>query len=129
MRSHPGAIDLSNLEAVCQNGESFNTALLRELVGHFVEQNRRRLDQAADAVDAGNREALRDLAHALKGSAALVGAGRLHDLAFSLEHRAEPGELEELKSVLARLNGEFSAVLHALRARHANSLSTEETES
>jgi HPt (histidine-containing phosphotransfer) domain-containing protein len=129
MRSHPGAIDLSNLEAVCQNGESFNTALLRELVGHFVEQNRRRLDQASDAIDAGNREALRDLAHAVKGSAALLGAGRLHDLAFSLEHRAEPGELPELKSAIARLNGEFNAVLHALRQRHPNSLSTELTES
>ena len=81
MRSHPGAVDLSNLEAVCQSGETFNTPLLKELVGHFVLQNRRRLDQATNAVTAGNREALRDLAHAVKGSAALLGAGRLHDLA------------------------------------------------
>jgi HPt (histidine-containing phosphotransfer) domain-containing protein len=125
MRSHPGAVDLSNLEAVCQNGESFNTALLRELVGHFVEQNRLRLDQAADAIDAGNRETLRDLAHAVKGSAALLGAGRLHDLAFSLEHRAEPGEPQELRSAVAGLNREFSAVLDAVRARHPNSLSPE----
>src|SRR5262245_23159685 len=123
MRSHPGAIDLSNIEAVCQNGESFNTALLRELLGHFVQQNRRRLDQASAAVAAGNRAALRELAHAVKGSAALLGAGRLHDLAFSLEHRAEPGELKELRSAVARLNGEFRAVLHALRARHPNSVS------
>jgi HPt (histidine-containing phosphotransfer) domain-containing protein len=128
MRSHPGAIDLSNVEAVCQNGDSFNTALLRELVGHFVQQNRRRLDLASDAVDAGNREALRDLAHAVKGSAALLGAGRLHDLAFSLEHRAEPGELPELRSAVERLHREFSAVLRALLARHPNSLSTAHTE-
>src|SRR5262245_59584669 len=123
MRSHPGAVDLRNLEAVCQSGESFNTALLHELVGHFVEQNRRRLDLASQAIDAGNRVAVADLAHAVKGSAALLGAGRLHDLAFSLEHRARPGELKELRSAVARLNGEFRAVLHALRARHPNSVS------
>lgn len=126
MRSHPGAIDLSNLDAVCQNGEAFNTALLRELVGHFVEQNRRRLDQALHAVDNGNREALRDLAHAVKGSAALLGAGRLHDLAFALEHRAEPGEWPELKTAVATLNGEFSAVLRALRLQRPESLSADD---
>jgi histidine phosphotransfer protein HptB len=128
MRSHPGAIDLSNLEAVCQNGPSFNTALLRELAGHFVEQNRRRLAQASDAVNAGNREALRDLAHAVKGSAALVGAGRLHDLAYSLEHQAEPADLPDLQSAVARLNGEFGAVLRAIRARRPESLSAAHTE-
>src|SRR5215510_14195580 len=116
MRSHPGAIDLSNLEAVCQNGESFNTALLGELVGHFVEQNRRRLAQASAAIDAGNRESLRDLAHAVKGSAALLGAGRLHDLAFSLEHRAHPAGLQELRAAVAGLNLEFTAVLRAIHA-------------
>jgi HPt (histidine-containing phosphotransfer) domain-containing protein len=122
MRSHPGAVDLSNLEAVCQSGETFNTPLLKELVGHFVLQNRRRLDQATNAVTAGNREVLRDLAHAVKGSAALLGAGRLHDLAYTLEHRAEPGELPELAAAVASLDGEFSAVLEALRARHPCSL-------
>ena len=122
MRSHPGAIDLSNLEAVCQSGETFNTALLRELVGHFVEQNRRRLAQASKALVDGNREALRDVAHAVKGSAALLGAGRLHDLAFALEHNAKPAEIQELKTAVDGLNGEFTAVLHALRARHPDSL-------
>jgi HPt (histidine-containing phosphotransfer) domain-containing protein len=73
-------------------------------------------------VSAGNREALRDLAHAVKGSAALIGAGRLHDLAFILEHRARPGELHELQAAVATLSGEFSAVLHAIRARHPESL-------
>ena len=124
MRSHPGAIDLSNLEAVCQSGESFNTALLNELVGHFVEQNRRRLDQASKAVAGGNRGALRDLAHAVKGSAALLGAGRMHDLAFSLEHRAHPGELQELRTAVATLNVEFATVLRALHARYPDSVSS-----
>ena len=122
MRSHPGAVDLSNLEAVCQSGESFNMPLLKELLGHFVVQNRRRLDEASSAVTAGNREALRDLAHAVKGSAALLGAGRLHDLAYTLEYRAEPGELPELAAAVAGLDGEFSAVLDALRERHPGSL-------
>ena len=122
MRSHPGSVDLSNLEAVCQNGGTFNAALMKELVGHFVDQNRRRLDLASAAISAGDREALRDLAHAVKGSAALLGAGRLHALAFALEHRAEPGDPGELQSAVATLNGEFSAVLHAIRQRHPDSL-------
>jgi HPt (histidine-containing phosphotransfer) domain-containing protein len=122
MRSFPGAIDLSNLEAVCRNGESFNTALLKELVGHFIEQNRRRLDQASDAAETGNREALRDLAHAVKGSASLLGAGRLHELAFDLEHRAEPGELSDLRKAVATLNSEFDAVRASIRTCHPESL-------
>jgi HPt (histidine-containing phosphotransfer) domain-containing protein len=122
MRSYPGAVDLGNLVAVCQSGEALNTALLQELVGHFVEQNRRRLNLAADALKDGNRETLRDLAHAVKGSAALLGAGRLHDLAFGLERGAEPGSLQDLETAVAALRAEFVAVVNAIRARHPGSL-------
>jgi len=118
MRSHPGAVDTSNLVAVCQSGETFDTALLKELIGHFVEQNRRRMDEAVIVMERGDRAALREIAHAVKGSAALLGAGRLHDLAFALEHNAIASDLPALRAGIAGLNLEFSAVLAALQAQH-----------
>src|SRR5215218_1769037 len=123
MRSHPGAVDLSNLEAVCQGDTAFDTSLLTELIGHFVEQNRRRLEQALDATRDGNRPGLRDLAHAVKGSAALLGAGRFHALAFALEHNAEMADWPDLRAAVATLAVEFDAVLNAVRARHPETLS------
>jgi HPt (histidine-containing phosphotransfer) domain-containing protein len=118
MRSHPGAIDTSNLLAVCQSGEAFDNALLRELIGHFVDQNRRRMDDAVIAVESGDRAALKELAHAVKGSAALLGAGRLHDLAYSLEFSATGSDQPALRASVATLNLEFSAVVAALQAQH-----------
>jgi len=123
MRSHPGAVDTSNLVAVCQSGDTFDTALLRELIGHFVEQNRRRMDDAVKAMERGDRAALREIAHAVKGSAALLGAGRLHDLALTLEHSATASDLPSLQRAISGLNLEFSAVLAALQAQHPEACS------
>src|SRR5262245_30428785 len=118
MPLNSGSIDTSNLLAVCQIGDSCDPGLLRELIGHFVEQNRRRMDEAVSAVDSDDRYALREIAHAVKGSAALLGAGRLHDLASSIEQGASASDQAALANDVAALNGEFSAVLAALQARH-----------
>lgn len=109
--------------AVCQSGDTFDTALLRELIGHFVEQNRRRMDDAVSAMERGDRAALREIAHAVKGSAALLGAGRLHALAFTLEHSAIASDLPSLRAAISGLNLEFSAVLAALQAQHPEACS------
>jgi HPt (histidine-containing phosphotransfer) domain-containing protein len=121
MPSDSGSIDTTNLLAVCRSGDSFDDALMRELISHFVDQNRRRMDDAVTAVHAGNRDAVRQIAHAVRGSAALLGAGRLHDLAYAIEHGA-PAELPELQAAVAAMDHEFAAVLSSLHTRYPDAM-------
>jgi len=118
MNSTPGAIDTSNIVSVCRDGDALDLSLLREMLGYFIAENERRMTSIADAVRAGNREALRQVAHAIRGSAAMLGAGRLHDLAWAIELDARSSELPALERAVDAINREFHAVLAALRATH-----------
>ena len=118
MDSAPGSIDTRNLLAVCQTGNMLDQALLREMLGYFVDENERRIIEAQHAVVRGDRHALRQVAHAVRGSAAMLGAGHLHDLAWSLEMDAETSELQVLARAVNRLRVELDAVIAALRNAH-----------
>jgi HPt (histidine-containing phosphotransfer) domain-containing protein len=125
MRVEPGAVDTSNILTVCHSGGSLNVTLLTELVGYFVTANRSRIDQAVNVVESGDRETLREIAHAVRGSAALFGAGRLHTLATAIEREALAGELDTLGASVSTLAAEFNAVLGSLRARHPDAWQVE----
>ncbi len=117
VRSAPGAIDTSNILSVCRDGEVLNRALLREMLDYFVTANERRMDTLAEAVGAGQRDVVRDTAHAITGSAAMLGAGRLHDLAWSLEMDAED-DLSTLHTADNILHAEFDAVVASNHGAH-----------
>ena len=118
MDSAPGSIDTRNIVSVCQSGDTVDRALLREMLGYFIDENERRMTTSQRAVVSGDREALRQLAHAIRGSAAMLGAGRLHDLAWSLEMDATNSELSVLARAVNRLRLELDAVVAALRKAH-----------
>src|SRR3546814_15159763 len=82
----------------------FDTTPLREAFGGFDAGATQLLQEfVADAVDRiaeiarhdGDAAALRPLAHALKGGARSVGAGRLGDIASDLQDRAEERRVGE----------------------------------
>jgi HPt (histidine-containing phosphotransfer) domain-containing protein len=118
MRSESGHVDTTTYLSVCRNGDAVDVALMTELLGYFVDGNSRRMDAASEAVEAGDRVLLRDVVHAVRGSAALVGAGYLHDLATALELETPQGTIEDLRRRVEALTEEFAAVLATLRARH-----------
>lgn len=122
MESSSGAIDTRNIVSVCQSGNSLDQALLREMLGYFIDENERRVITSQHAVVQGDREALRQLAHALRGSAAMLGAGRLHDLAWSLEMDADATTLPALARAVSALRLEFDAVVSALRKAHPDAI-------
>jgi HPt (histidine-containing phosphotransfer) domain-containing protein len=126
MDSSPGSIDTRNILSVCQSGDTLNRALLREMLGYFIYENERRMVTSQRAVRDGDREALRQVAHAVRGSAAMLGAGRLHDLAWSLELDALTSELAELARAVSRLQRELDAVVAALHRAHPEAWSTEQ---
>lgn len=118
MDSSPGSIDTRNILAVCQSGDALDSDLLREMLGYFIDENERRIVSLQEAVVAGQREALRQLAHAMRGSAAMLGAGHLHDLAWSLEMDAETSLLPVLGRSVNKLRLELDAVIAAIRRAH-----------
>jgi HPt (histidine-containing phosphotransfer) domain-containing protein len=122
MVSQPGAIDPSDLLAACRSGSTINLALLHEILGHFVRQNRGRLDDARRALDANDRTRLIETAHAMKGSAALVGAKHLSHLAAELEHDAPGAAPALLQMRVHAVEREFEAVLQTLSIEHPGAL-------
>jgi HPt (histidine-containing phosphotransfer) domain-containing protein len=118
MNSSPGSIDTRNILSVCRSGDDIDHALLREMLGYFIQENERRITTSQHAVVAGDRDTLRHLAHAMRGSAAMLGAGRLHDLAWSLEMDAASSDLQLLAREVGKLRVELDAVVAALRKTH-----------
>lgn len=118
MDSSPGSIDTRNIVAVCQSGDTVDLALLREMLGYFIDENERRVVATQEAVVNGDREALQQLAHAMRGSAAMLGAGHLHDLAWSLEMDAATSDLPVLARAVSKIRTELDAVVAAVRRAH-----------
>jgi len=56
-----------------------------------------------------------DLAHTIKGSAAIIGAGRAKDLASSLEQFARKREVDTLQECFFRMRQEYCLVLDTVR--------------
>jgi HPt (histidine-containing phosphotransfer) domain-containing protein len=122
VRSAPGSIDLRNILSVCREGDTLNAPLLREMLGYFVDENRRRMTALARAVDADDRRALRDTAHSIRGSAAMLGAGRLHDLAWGLELDADDSDRDTLAVSVKTLRLEFETVVGSLHDAHPDAV-------
>jgi HPt (histidine-containing phosphotransfer) domain-containing protein len=118
MDPSPGSIDTRNLVSVCQSGDVIDQDLLREMLGYFIQENERRVVSSQEAVVSGDRQLLRQLAHAVRGSAAMLGAGHLHDLAWGLEMDADRSDLQELARSVNALRRELDAVVAALRRAH-----------
>lgn len=118
MQSAPGSIDTSNIVSVCFADGRLDRDLLKEMLGYFLDENRRRMLALVEAVRDGDRETLGNVAHALRGSAAMFGAGHLHDLGWALEDDAATGSDEGLRRAVEALVTEFTSVMDALREAH-----------
>jgi two-component system, sensor histidine kinase and response regulator len=85
-------------------------ALLGQLVSLYRDQVTLRGQALADAVASGDAAALKQAAHALKGSAAQVGATGIHDLCGLLEQAAATGDLSHSAELLAQLRAALPVV-------------------
>lgn len=85
--------------------------LLRELVGIFVADGPKRLEALRAAMTAADVQQLEQVAHSLKGSAAILGAGRLQESALALEEAAHDGRAENGVHLVAQLAREVEQVI------------------
>jgi HPt (histidine-containing phosphotransfer) domain-containing protein len=118
MRWQTGAIDPTDLLAVCRAGSATNHDLLYEILGHFVRQNGDRMTQVMTALETADRVKVAQIAHAIKGSAAMVGAGYLAQLANRIEVDAAAGSPALLVNDVSAMRDEFAAVVRTLRAQY-----------
>ncbi|HKU38519.1 MAG TPA: ATP-binding protein [Polyangiales bacterium] len=80
------------------------------LIDGWKSDARARLDALADAAERDDRAELRELAHALKGSAAGIGARRLASLASELETYVQAPPAGDLRPRLRALRDEYAAL-------------------
>ncbi len=77
------------------------------LVSGFLEETREQIKAISKAVEAGDAVTVRDEAHSIKGSAALITANELSVAAHKLQDIGSSGDLEESESAVDKLESEF----------------------
>jgi PAS domain S-box-containing protein len=90
-------------------------ALFDDVVALFLEDCPVRLAAIKAAVEARDREEIRQTAHALKGAAGNLAAGGLFEAAKVLERLGAEGRFDAAEGAWRRLSAEASAVLDQLR--------------
>jgi HPt (histidine-containing phosphotransfer) domain-containing protein len=92
-------------------------ALRAEVAAMFVESSRRHQAELRDAVQATDCAAIEAIAHALKGSAAVVGATALQAVAAQLEALSRDGDADRLAALAGELDREVRRAADFLAAQ------------
>jgi PAS domain S-box-containing protein len=85
--------------------------LIKEIVPIFLNDNKERLEMLTKAVKAGDAQAIRLYAHAVKGAGRNIGAKRLSDIAHCLESAGREGDVEATVSLFDELKAELEKVM------------------
>ncbi|KAA8918279.1 hybrid sensor histidine kinase/response regulator [Xanthomonas sontii] len=96
-----------------------NAGLFVRMLDAFAEEHRTLLQRVEAALRQGDAGASADAAHALKGSAATLGAATLAQAAAVLEQDARGGRLPDVAATLAALRAAAAQDLEALRTAAA----------
>jgi HPt (histidine-containing phosphotransfer) domain-containing protein len=113
------------LDAIRQLPGPNGALLVHKVVAAYLADTSPRFAQLRAAVEAGDAEALRKAAHALKSSSANVGAEKLAALCKELEMIGRKGTVDGAKTLLEDVESGFPCVLAALQviinrsSRHA----------
>lgn len=96
--------DVEQLRSLLEGDEQ----LLHEIVDGFLSDLPVQLDALTSALDKDALPKAAELAHAIKGAAANVGAMRLSELAAEIEQSAKCGESGQVKAILEELRRQHS---------------------
>lgn len=110
-------LDLDSIDQI-RELETVRPGLLAKLAASFEESGPRLLAQIREALASGDSAAARAAAHALKGTAASLGALRLSEQARRLEHACLGTDGSDgAQAATQALAGELAETLVALRAQ------------
>jgi hypothetical protein len=102
-------------EELRQLAEGGDGDLVREVLTVFHSDTAKRLAMMRAALTANDRTKLKGEAHAVKGSAAQVGAGRVAALCRKMESEASALSEGELDSLLADIETAFADVCRQMQ--------------
>ena len=115
--SDASVFDAERFAQVCDHDAEFQ----REVIGEFLEELGPRLERIAAAVESGDAQAVRETAHALKGSSASLGAASLAEACDTLESLGRNAELEAAPATLESVRHEAERLRAALEASTGDS--------
>ena len=89
-------------------------AILKQLIGMFLEQGPERMDRVTGALSARDDQVLEREAHALKGTAATLGMGKLRDASYTVERLGAEGRFDLAEHAVAEMRTALTEVLRVL---------------
>src|SRR5688572_8845923 len=111
-------LDRSVIARLRQLNEPGEPDVVHEVLTLFLAEGPARLAAIGQALDAGDTVALQRAAHALKGSAAAIGAAALREICSEVEDAARRGEMavarvrvESMRPAYTRLRAEIDGLL------------------
>ena len=105
-------IDQPAIDALCDLDRS--GAFLREVIGEFLADATQLLDTMARSVDERDVGSLRDSAHALKSTAAHVGALRMQAICSAFQRASRRDNLAMAQDTVDALNNELASFRKAI---------------
>ncbi len=107
----PMPVDIQRIREIADGDLAFE----HELIESFLSDTERHIAGLESAVEGTDGEQLKLQAHAIKGSSANAGAGRLAEIAGRLEQIRIGGEIEKARELLEDLRNEFERVREYLQ--------------
>jgi HPt (histidine-containing phosphotransfer) domain-containing protein len=108
-------IDLATIEALRELDDSAGMDLVTELVTAFLESANAHLARVKRAVAEDDAKVLAQVAHSMKSSAAMLGAGSLADGYRQLEKCAREGRVDDARARLDQVERDQLRALQSLR--------------
>ena len=116
-----GVAAASDTDAIVEGLKTFeDAAVIGELIDLFMSDAPEKIEQANQAIDAGDANETREAIHSLKGSARNLHAEALAKACETLERSAKKGNLSSAAADLKRIDEELQKVVSVLEAEKAN---------
>jgi len=111
----PKIIDPEAIKALRELNPGDNDVFLKEIVGIYVEDTPRRLQELRSSLASGDIPLFTRTAHTIKGSSANVGAVALSAVAERLESMARKDGLGGVAALIASCEAEYARAADELR--------------
>lgn len=112
-RAQPVAsIDIKRLSYL----KSLSTEQFRKLAGSFLQHTGERVAHLRRAVEEGNLDSAKSIAHAMKGSSATFGAKSFFERSTQIDQLAKHGDLSEIRTQLHAYERCFASTCTEIRA-------------
>ncbi len=110
-----GVIDIQALKQLRELGEATGRDILAKVTGHFVGQTPKDVTRLREALNEGDAERLRRIAHGLKSASANLGASEFSSLCADLEAAGREEKLAQAPALLDSIERTLPEVIEALR--------------